>query len=186
MEAQPTTTQDLESAIETILAAYDDPNREGLRETPSRVVKMYNELLTPKQLEFTKFAADGYNEMIVQSDIPFVSLCEHHMLPFLGSAHLAYIPKDNIVGISKLSRCVEYYARRLQIQEHMTDQIATRLIYELMPLGVGVVLKARHLCQEIRGVKKQNIWTITSSLKGVFIDKPEVRQEFLSLCHSQS
>lgn len=159
----------------------ENPNREGLLETPKRVIKFYKQFLDKPEFNFTTFSNEGYDEMIVQKDIPFFSLCEHHMAPFFGHATVAYIPNGKIVGLSKLARTVEHYASNLQNQERITTQVAERLEKELDPLGVAVVLSARHFCMEMRGVKTHDVSTISSKLIGVFKDKPEVRAEFMQL-----
>lgn len=182
METINSTAQIIEDSVKNILSIYDDETREGLFDTPKRVTRMYAELLTPIEFNFTAFDANGYDEMIIEKDIPFYSLCEHHLVPFFGTASVGYIPDKKIVGISKLSRTVEYYARRLQVQERMTQQIATYIQEKLSPLGIGVIIKARHLCQEMRGIKKQGSETITSCMKGVMLDKFETREEFIQLC----
>ena len=143
---------------------------------------MMDELLTPVPFKLTTFPADGYNEMIVERNISFFSLCEHHLAPFFGTATVAYIPGKRILGISKLCRVVELYSKRLQVQERMTSQIVTLLQDELNPKGVAVYIKARHLCQEMRGVRKLGAETITTALRGVFLKKPATRSEFLSMC----
>lgn len=159
----------------------EDVNREGLRETPKRYVKFLREFLNPPEFNFTCFDAEGADEMILQTNIPFYSLCEHHIAPFFGFANVAYIPNGKIVGLSKLARTVDLYANRLQNQERITTQIAERLNYELNPLGVAVTLKAQHLCMCMRGVKKHDTWTTTNKLIGAFKDNPEARNEFLNL-----
>lgn len=156
----------------------EDPSREGLKETPKRYVKFMREFLEPKVFNFTTFDAEGTDEMIIQKDIPFYSLCEHHTAPFFGTAAVAYIPNEKIVGLSKLARTVDLYANRFQNQERITTQIAERLWNELQPKGVAVSLKAQHLCMCMRGVKKHDTWTITSKLLGLF-KEGEPRQEFL-------
>jgi GTP cyclohydrolase I len=158
----------------------EDPTREGLIETPKRYVKFMREFLSPKEFNFTCFNAEGTDEMIVQTNIPFYSLCEHHVAPFFGVAHVAYIPKEKIVGLSKLARTVDLYANRLQNQERITTQIAERLQKELAPNGVAVVLKAQHLCMCMRGVKKHDTWTITSKLLGHFKEDEKARNEFMN------
>jgi GTP cyclohydrolase I len=158
----------------------EDVSREGLIETPKRYVKFMREFLEPKEFNFTTFDAEGTDEMILQTNIPFYSLCEHHTAPFFGVAHVAYIPDKKIVGLSKLARTVDLYANRFQNQERITTQIAERLMKELEPKGVAVSLKAQHLCMCMRGVKKHDTWTITNKLLGVFHDG-NVRQEFLNL-----
>lgn len=164
-----------------ILAAHDDPSREGLLDTPARVARMYRELLTPPKFTFTTFSANGYDEMIVEDGIEFYSLCEHHLVPFFGTVAIGYVPTKKIVGLSKLARAVEFHARRLQLQEAMTMQIADYLNDQLRPRGVGVVVRARHLCQEMRGVRKPNVYTTTSALYGIFKDDEKCRAEFMRL-----
>jgi GTP cyclohydrolase I len=159
----------------------EDPTREGLKETPKRYIKFLREFLEPKEFNFTTFEAEGTDEMIVQTNIPFYSLCEHHIAPFFGVAHVAYIPKDKIVGLSKLARCVDLYANRLQNQERITSQIAERLMQELDPVGVAVTIKAQHLCMCMRGVKKHDTWTTTSKMVGCFKDDLNARNEYLNL-----
>lgn len=177
----------------------EDVMREGLVNTPSRVAAFYREFLAPTPFEFTTFENDGSSEMIVQSDIEFSSLCEHHLLPFYGSAAVAYIPNQRIVGLSKLARCVDSFSRRLQNQERITRQVADTLELALTskqvisqvvptslvlkPLGVAVVLKARHMCMEMRGIKKRGAVTTTSCLLGVFKSDPAARAEFFSLAN---
>lgn len=157
----------------------EDPDREGLKETPKRVIKFYKEFMSPEEFNFTVFNSEDYDEMIVQKDIPFFSLCEHHMAPFFGTATVAYIPNGKIVGLSKLARTVEHFSRRLQNQERITMQIAEKLQSELNPLGVAVVLEARHFCMEMRGIKTHDVTTSTSRLIGAFKDEPETRAEFM-------
>jgi len=159
----------------------ENPNREGLLDTPKRVVKFYKQFLDTPEFNFTVFDSEGYDEMIIQKNIPFFSLCEHHMAPFFGKATVAYIPDKKIVGLSKLTRTVEMYSRRLQNQERITQQIADRINKELSPLGVAVVLNARHFCMEMRGVKTHDVDTTTSRLIGYFKDIPECRAEFMEL-----
>ena len=159
----------------------EDTSREGLIETPKRYVKFMREFLEPKEFNFTAFDAVGTDEMIVQSNIPFYSLCEHHTAPFFGVANVAYIPNGKIVGLSKLARTVDLYANRFQNQERITTQIAERLQKELNPLGVAVTLKAQHLCMCMRGVKKHDTWTTTSKMLGVFKTDLNARTEFLNL-----
>lgn len=156
----------------------ENPQREGLKETPKRYIKFMREFLEPKVFNFTTFDAEGTDEMIIQKDIPFYSLCEHHTAPFFGTAAVAYIPNNKIVGLSKLARTVDLYANRFQNQERITTQIAEKIWDELQPKGVAVSLKAQHLCMCMRGVKKHDTWTITSKLLGLF-KEGEPRQEFL-------
>ncbi len=158
----------------------EDPTREGLVGTPKRYIKFLNEFLQPKEFNFTCFDAEQTDEMIVQTNIPFYSLCEHHLAPFFGTATVAYIPGNKIVGLSKLSRTVDLYANKLQNQERITTQILERLEKELSPKGVAVSLKAQHLCMNMRGVKKHDTWTITSKLSGLFKTNDSARNEFLS------
>jgi GTP cyclohydrolase I len=160
----------------------EDPQREGLKETPKRYIKFLREFLEPKEFNFTSFDAEGTDEMIVQTNIPFYSLCEHHTAPFFGTANIAYIPGNKIVGLSKLARTVDLYANRFQNQERITTQIADRINQELSPKGVAVTLKAQHLCMCMRGVKKHDTWTTTSKMLGVFKKDLNARNEFLNLC----
>ena len=169
------------AVTELLTAIGEDTTREGLIETPARVAKFYNQFLNPDPYKFTVFDNESYDEMIVQKDIPFFSLCEHHIAPFFGTATVAYIPNGKIVGLSKLTRTVEWYARRLQNQERITTQIAERLQEELNPTGVAVTLKARHFCMEMRGVRTHDVYTATNKLIGAFKDKPEARAEFMEL-----
>jgi GTP cyclohydrolase I len=159
----------------------ENPNREGLKETPKRYMKFLREFLSEKKFNFTTFDAEGTDEMIIQTNIPFFSLCEHHIAPFFGYADIAYIPDKKIVGLSKLSRCLDLYANRLQNQERITSLVAERIQEELNPLGVAVHLKAQHLCMAMRGVKKHNTWTSTSKLIGAFKENGSARSEFLQL-----
>ena len=158
----------------------EDVEREGLQETPKRYIKFLKEFLEPKDFNFTSFDGEGTDEMIIQTNIPFYSLCEHHTAPFFGVANVAYIPSEKIVGLSKLARTVDLYANRFQNQERITTQIAERIEKELKPKGVAVSLKAQHLCMCMRGVKKHDTWTITSKLLGVFKNDLNARNEFLS------
>jgi GTP cyclohydrolase I len=177
----------IEEQIRQILKAIgEDPDREGLQRTPQRVSQALTFLtrgyeMDPGQVINEALFTEDYEEMIVQKDIDFYSLCEHHMLPFFGKAHVAYIPHHKIVGISKLARLVDVYARRLQVQERMTNQIATTIMDKLDALGVAVVLEAEHLCMRMRGVEKQNSYVITSSLLGAFRSRVETRNEFMNL-----
>jgi GTP cyclohydrolase IA len=172
-----------EQAATKLLAALGaDLNAPGLRDTPRRVARAYAELLTPALFTPTTFPNDDeYDELVVVRDIPFQSLCMHHMLPFHGSAHLAYLPGERIVGLSKLGRVVDLFAHDLQVQERLTTQIADWLEEMLKPRGVGVIVEAEHLCMSLRGVQKPGSRTVTSALRGVVKDDPRTRQEFLSL-----
>ena len=172
-------------AVTAILRAVgEDPAREGLLATPNRVARAYDELLIgykvdPEALLNNALFEASYSEMIVVSDIDFYSLCEHHMLPFFGKAHVAYIPNRKVIGLSKIPRIVEVYARRLQIQERMTRQIAELIDQLVQPLGVAVVVDGLHMCMAMRGVKKSNARMRTSALLGTFADNPKTRAEFM-------
>ena len=170
---------------ELLIEIGENPSREGLMETPERVAKSFTKLYEgyhedPKKL-ITVFDNEGYNEMLIAKDIDFYSICEHHMLPFFGKAYVGYIPDDKIIGLSKMPRMVDMFARRLQNQERLTKQVADTLNDLLGPKGVGVVLKAEHLCMKARGVEKQNCEIITSSFTGLFIKDDRTRSEFLNL-----
>ena len=175
-----------EAVREMLLAIGENPDREGLRDTPDRVIRSWAEIFSGYQqdpaaiLSTTFEEVHGYDEMILLRDIPFHSTCEHHMLPFEGKAHVAYLPKDRVVGLSKLARLVDCYARRLQIQERMTREIATAMMTHLQPLGCGVVIEAAHGCMVCRGVKKEGARMVTSTLEGDF-RQPATRAEFMSL-----
>src|SRR3954452_18537063 len=169
------------AARELLRALGADVEDEGLAETPRRIADAYAELLTPQPFDATTFPNDGYDELIVARAIPFHSLCMHHLLPFQGVAHIGYLPADRIIGLSKLGRVLELFARALQIQERLTTQIAGWLQRELEPKGVGVVLEAEHSCMSLRGLQKAGVQTVTSSLHGVIRDDARTRQEFLAL-----
>lgn len=156
-----------------------DLQREGLRDTAKRHVKALVEFRSVPEIKWTTFDAEGTKEMVIQRNIPFFSMCEHHVLPFFGYAHVAYIPNDKIVGLSKLARCVQKHSRDLQNQERITTQVADELLERLQPKGVAVQLTARHLCMEARGVRCHDAHTITTALRGAFMDSKEVRNEFL-------
>ena len=173
--------KDIEEHMRRVLQYFDDPNREGLRETPKRYIKFLKEFLTTPDFNFTTFDAEGTDEMIIQTNIPFYSLCEHHIAPFYGYAHVAYIPNDKIVGLSKLARTVDLYAHNFQNQERITTQVAERLMEELNAKGVAVVLTAQHMCMSMRGVKKHDTWTTTSKMLGRFKEDLNTRNEFLNL-----
>ncbi len=177
-----------EEAVRLLLRFVgEDPEREGLLRTPTRVAKAYEFLTSgyrqdPKDaINGALFVQENYQEIILCKDLDFYSLCEHHLLPFMGKAHVAYLPNKRIVGISKLARMVEIYCRRLQVQERLTTQIATTIMDEIQPLGVAVVLEAEHMCMRMRGVEKQNSWVTTSAMLGVFRTNHETRQEFMNL-----
>jgi len=175
----------IENAIRDIITVIgEDPEREGLLETPARVMRSYDKLFSgygkdPRNV-MKIFDADGYDEMILLKGIELYSTCEHHLIPFTGTCSIAYIPNNKICGISKLARVMEIFARRMQIQERLTDQIAHAIDDILQPKGVGVIINAQHLCMRARGVEKQNSWMVTSSLLGCFRDK-DVKTEFLGL-----
>jgi GTP cyclohydrolase I len=176
------TMTDIQKNIRAIIESLDDnPDREGLIDTPRRYESFLREFLSPEDFSPTVFTSEGYDEMIVQRNIPFYSMCEHHLLPFFGMATVAYIPADKIIGLSKLARTVDYFSRRLQNQERVTMQIADFLNNELSPKGVGVVLTARHLCMEMRGIEKPGAETTTSCLRGLFKTDASTRSEFLDL-----
>lgn len=174
-----------ESCVKTLLENIvgEDASREGLEDTPKRVAKMYNEIFSGytgdiKNVFKAVFSSEN-NEMVVVKDIDFFSTCEHHMVPFFGRVHIGYIPNGKVLGLSKFARLVEIYARRLQIQEQLTFQIADAIEKYLHPTGVAVVIEAQHLCMSMRGVQKLNSKTITSSMRGFFMDEPQTRNEFL-------
>jgi len=167
----------------------EDPERQGLQKTPQRVASAMRwltrgYLLDPEKLIRDAMFEEDHEEMVLVRDIDLYSMCEHHMLPFFGKAHVAYIPKGRIVGISKLARLVDVFARRLQVQERLTDQVADALMNTLAPHGVGVVIEASHLCMMMRGVEKQHSKTITSAVRGNFRTDPKTRDEFLRLVQS--
>ena len=168
------------AALLTALGANLDSD--GLRDTPRRMAAAYAELLTSEPFNLTTFPnEEGYDELVLVRDIPFESLCMHHLLPFHGVAHVAYLPDERILGLSKLARVVEHFARDLQLQERLTTQVAGWLQEHLRPKGVGVVIEAEHLCMSLRGVQKPGALTITSALHGLVRDDPRTREEFLSL-----
>ena len=177
----------IQNAVREILTAVgEDPNREGLLETPERVARaLYNELLSgyredPAEV-FKVFEEDSYDSLVLVKDIEFTSLCEHHMLPFRGVAHVAYIPQGKIIGLSKVARLVEIYSKRLQVQERLTQQIADTLYGGVNALGTMVVVEAEHLCMSIRGIRKAGATTVTSAVRGVFFNDEKARAESLSL-----
>jgi GTP cyclohydrolase I len=187
------TREEAEEAVRVLIRwAGDDPEREGLLDTPSRVAKAYDEFFSgyaidPASLLTRTFSeVDGYDEMVVLKDIRFESYCEHHMVPIIGKAHIAYLPDKSVVGLSKLARLVDAYAKRLQIQEKMTVQIADMLNATLHPKGVGVILEASHQCMSTRGVHKPGASMVTSRMLGAFRDDPSTRREFLSIIRQSS
>jgi GTP cyclohydrolase I len=170
------------AAGDLLVALGADLTQAGLRDTPRRVADAYAEMLTPEPFTLTTFAnEEGYDELVLVRAIPFRSLCMHHLLPFHGVAHVAYLPAERIVGLSKLARVVEHFASDLQLQERLTTQIADCLQSELAPKGVGVVLEAEHLCMSLRGVHKAGVTTLTSALHGLVRNDSRTRGEFLSL-----
>ena len=171
------------SAVRALLLALgQDPDRDGLRDTPARVARAYAELLAPSVFNMTTFPnEERYDELVLVSGIPFVSLCEHHLLPFAGLAHVAYVPDGRLLGLSKLPRVVDHFAGRLQLQERLTVQVAEWLMERLQPRGVGVVVQAEHSCMSLRGVRKPGTRTVTSALHGLLRDDERTRQEFLRL-----
>ena len=177
----------IKSLIENILYAIgEDPKREGLIKTPERVEKSLNFLTSGYDVDIDQLVNDAlynenYDEMVIVKNIDFYSLCEHHMLPFFGKCHVAYLPNGKIIGLSKVPRLVDAYGRRLQVQERLTTQIAHCIENIVKPTGVGVVIEATHLCMSMRGVEKQNSYTTTSSMLGSFKKDPRTRAEFLSL-----
>jgi len=186
--AQPIDQARVRAAVrEILLAVGEDPDREGLLDTPDRVARMYAEMFAglredPRQLLKKKFT-QKYDEMVLEKDIRFESMCEHHLLPFLGRAHIAYIPNGKIVGLSKLARVVEALSRRPQVQERMTEELADLLMKELAPRGVGVILEASHTCMTIRGIRKGDSVCTTSAMRGAFKDYQSTRAELMALVY---
>jgi GTP cyclohydrolase I len=177
----------VDAARDLLRALGADVDDDGLKDTPRRVADAYAELLTPQPFRATTFANDeGYDELVVARGIPFHSLCMHHLLPFHGVAHIGYLPGERIIGLSKLGRVVDLFARDLQIQERLTTQIADWLEDQLEPKGVGVILEAEHLCMSLRGVQKFGSKTMTSALRGVLRDDGRTRQEFVALARTAS
>jgi len=178
--------ENIESAVRTILSNVgEDPERQGLEGTPDRIARMYSEVLGGYDVDLEKLVNGAmfdvaYDEMIVVKDIEFYSMCEHHMLPFFGRAHVAYIPSEKVIGLSKIPRIVEMFGRRLQVQERMTRQIADTIQEILNPQGVAVVIEGNHMCSMMRGVKKQEASMITSAMLGCFKKSDKTRNEFLS------
>src|SRR5258706_2353431 len=177
----------MQDLIRKLLADLgEDPNREGLVDTPKRVEKAYKFLTSGYQADIDRvlnnalFTVD-YSEMVIVKDIDFYSLCEHHLLPFFGKCHVAYIPSNKVIGLSKIPRVVDVFARRLQVQERLTNQIADTIRDAVKPMGVSVVMEATHLCMSMRGVEKQNSFCVTSAMAGIFRDNARTRMEFLEL-----
>jgi GTP cyclohydrolase IA len=171
-----------EDAVRALLYSLGhDIGREGLKDTPRRVARALLEMGTPRPFDFTVFDSEGMSEMVVQAPVPFASLCEHHMLPFFGVAAVCYIPNGKIVGLSKLARAVQWCSAGLQNQERITKQVADMLEHHLAPKGVGVVLRARHMCMEVRGVKAPGTYSTTSCLRGVVLNDEKTRAEFMAL-----
>lgn len=187
LSARSPSAAKIEGSVRDILKAVgEDPQRDGLRDTPRRVADAMRELTSGYHADVDEIIGDAlfdvrYNEMVLVKDINFYSLCEHHMLPFFGTAAVAYIPRERVLGLSKIVRLVEVFSRRLQVQENLTRQIAETLKDKLYPLGVGVIIKARHLCMEMRGVRSQDAPTVTSAMLGAFQKDPRTREEFLKL-----
>ena len=181
-------TKRIEKAVrEILLAVGEDVEREGLKKTPERVARMYTELLAGMQKDPEKHLrsvfTENYEEIVLLRGVPFYSICEHHLMPFIGQAHVAYLPSGRILGISKLARIVDCFARRLQAQERLTYQIADFIMNKLKPHGVAVVLEASHSCMTIRGIKKPGSVMVTSALRGIFKRDPRSRSEIMSLMH---
>jgi GTP cyclohydrolase IA len=182
---------DLDRAARAVAELLDalgvERSTEGRRETPERVARAFAEALTPEPFAVTTFPNDeGYDELVVASSISFTSLCEHHLLPFAGVAHVGYLPGDRLIGLSKLARVVTHFSRRLQVQERLTTQVADWLTETLRPRGVGVVLEAEHSCMSLRGIKASGARTVTSALKGLVRDDERTRAEFLGLAGRRS
>jgi GTP cyclohydrolase I len=178
----------IEKAVREILSAVgEDLNREGLKDTPARVARMYGELLAGMRdnpdIHISRVFNENYDEIVLLRDIPFYSMCEHHLMPFIGSAHVAYLPSGKILGVSKLARIVDCFARRLQTQERLTSQIADCLMTNLKPQGVAIVLEASHSCMTIRGIRKPGSVMVTSAVRGLFRKDPRSRNEIMSLIH---
>lgn len=180
----------IERAVREILSAVgEDPDREGLRDTPRRVARMYAELFSglheDPRLHLKRFFSEKYDEIVLVRDISFESICEHHLMPFVGKAHIGYLPNGRVIGLSKLARVVEGVARRPQVQERMTETIAELLMEELQPKGVAVVLEAVHTCMTVRGVRKPGSVCVTSAMKGAFRNNPSTRAEVMTLIHGE-
>lgn len=187
-KANPVNFERIEKAVLEILEAVgEDPRREGLRGTPRRVARMYAELLAGMRHDpaehLKSIFHEKYDEIVLLRDIPFYSVCEHHLMPFIGKAHVAYLPAGQVLGVSKLARVVDSFARRLQLQERLTEQIADFLMKNLKPQGVTVVLEASHSCMTIRGIQKPGAVMVTSALRGIFKSDPRSRSEVMTLLH---
>jgi len=176
-----------DAVIELLKAIGEDPEREGLRDTPRRIADMYAEIFSGMTIDPREYLKVGFevphDEMVILRNIPFYSMCEHHFLPFHGEAHVGYVPRGRVVGISKLARVVEAFARRPQIQEQLTSQVAEAIMDALEPDGVAVVIEAEHLCMTMRGVQKPGSRMVTSAMRGQFSASPVTRSEFLALVH---
>jgi GTP cyclohydrolase I len=188
IKAKRPSREEAEAAVRTLIRwAGDDPTREGLIDTPKRVVKAYRELFEGYDQDSSKILdkvfeeVAGYDDMVLVREIPFASHCEHHMVPFVGHAHIAYYPSDGVVGLSKLARLVDVYARRLQTQETMTAEIVEAMVDSLNPRGVAVMIEAEHMCMSMRGVRKQGSTTITTRFTGIFKDDPAEQVRFMSM-----
>jgi len=188
IKAKRPSREEAEAAVRTLIRwAGDDPTREGLIDTPKRVVKAYRELFEGYDQDSSKILVKvfeevaGYDDMVLVREIPFASHCEHHMVPFVGHAHIAYYPSDGVVGLSKLARLVDVYARRLQTQETMTAEIVEAMVDSLNPRGVAVMIEAEHMCMSMRGVRKQGSTTITTRFTGIFKDDPAEQVRFMSM-----
>jgi GTP cyclohydrolase I len=184
----PVDLERIQKAVREILAAVgEDPDREGLKETPARVARMYAEMFSGLHLDprehTQKFFAEKYDEVVLVRDISFCSMCEHHLLPFTGKAHIAYVPNGKVIGLSKLARVVEVHARRPQVQERLTEDIANLLVSELGAKGVAVVIEASHSCMTIRGVRKPGSLCVTSAMKGLFRNNLSSRSEVMQLIY---
>ena len=192
VESPTITSASFEELVrEMIVRLGEDPEREGLMRTPERVHRAYEHLMKgykedPEAMLKEALFTVTYDQMVIVKDVEMFSLCEHHMLPFFGKVHVAYIPKGKVIGLSKIPRLVDMFSRRLQIQERLTTQIAETIQKAIEPQGVGVVIEARHLCMMMRGVEKQHSAAVTSSMLGCFRDEQETRTEFLSLIHNRT
>jgi GTP cyclohydrolase IA len=192
VESPTITSASFEELVrEMIVRLGEDPTREGLARTPERVHRAYEHLMKgykedPEAMLKNALFTVTYDQMVIVKDVEMFSLCEHHMLPFFGKVHVAYIPNGKVIGLSKIPRLVDIFSRRLQIQERLTTQIAETIQKAIQPQGVGVVIEARHLCMMMRGVEKQHSAAVTSSMLGCFRDEQETRTEFLSLIHNRT